>query len=392
MTECATINWRDYVARQLGLVDACVLDAIRDQFEIAFSLFAHLACGDEFLNALYARRYLLGYLIARFASSVDFYLSQSRDIGRYQRQSRSASDMQSEGVNQSSRKSDTTSISREDSFARSEANSASEDYTTSQSASSQSVVSDDVGSGASVSQARGTQSERSDSADDSTSEDRGRSQTVGYDTEGHLTTGHSGAKGTAEFFYSATQSADGVSDSHVGSSSMFTAGDESGYTVGNFLGTSSESDRHSASASSYFNAQADSVSRSNSASSSVSRGFSDSQSSQRDEGRGFGISESRSSSQQSSRYDMESDSESFTDSTGVTSMRQEVFAKDLSDIVLHLKNMYNNNEIDIAHYIASRNKMLFAKKMLQIEVSMPPCWGVYAPAVIRGDRLDICVN
>lgn len=392
MANCATIDWREYVARQLGLVDSCVVDAIRDQFEIAFSLFAHLACGDEFLNSLYAKRYLLGFLIARFTSAVDFYVSQSRDIGRYRRDSKSQSDMQSESATQSSRKADTIALSREDSFARSEASSTSEDFTTSQSSSAQSVVADDTGSGASQSQARGSQSERSDSADDSTSEDRGRSQTVGYDTEGHLTTGHSGAKGTAEFFFSATQSADGVSDSHLGASSMFTAGDESGYTVGNFLGTSSESDRHSATSSSYFNALSDSVSQSNSASSSVSRGFSDAQSTQRDEGRGFGISESRSTTQQSSRYDMQSDSESETDIEGVTSMKQEVFAKDLSDIVSHLQRMYENNELDIAHYIASRNKMLFMQRAIQLVAQLPSCWSIYAPTIIRGDRLEICLN
>jgi hypothetical protein len=388
MVQC-NVDWREYVLEQLGLVDPCARDILADHIDIAFCLFAHLACGDEFLNSLYAKRYLLSVLIARFTSAVDYYVSQARDIGRYLRTTESESNAQSESAAQSSRRADTTATSREDSFARSEARSYSEDYTVGQSSSSQSTVADDIGSGASQSTARGQQSERSDTADDSTSASDGRSRTTGFDVSAALSTGHSGGRSTAEFFSVTTTSFDGSSDGLSEASSTQSASNEAGYTVGNYLSESSESDSANASSFSYFNELSDSVSQSNSASSLTGRGQTDAESIQRDNSRGFGIAESRSTTQQSMRYDAESEAQSRTDIEGTTTTNQEVFAKDLSDITKHLHWMYDNNERDIQAYVAARNKMIFASAFLQRTVEAQKCWQItYIPKLLKHDWLN----
>lgn len=380
MSECRT-DWREYILRQLGLVDPCAVQTLQDQVDIAFAIYAYLACGDPFLNALYAKRYLLSILIARFTAAVNYYVSQSRDIGRYLRESKSESNAQSEAVSQSSRRADTTATSREDSFARSEARSASQDYTVGQSSSAQSTVADDTGSGASQSQARGSQSEQTDTSDDSNSASDGRSQSVGFDVSAGLSTGHSGARSTAEFFTVTTTSFDGSSEGLNEASSSQTSSRESGYTLGNYLSESSESDRSNASSFSFFNELSDSVTQSTSASSSTGRGETDSESTQRDNNRGFGIAESRSTTQQSSRYDAQASSESATDIYGATNSYHEVFAKDLSDLVRHLQFMYDNNESDIRAYVAARNKMIFANDMILRKSEPDVC--IFTPAMIK---------
>jgi hypothetical protein len=90
---------------------------------------------------------------------------------------------------------------------------------------------------------------------------------------------------------------------------------------------------------------------------------------------------------------MQSDSEMESEVEGKTVMNQEVFAKDLSDIVRHLHWMYDNNEADIKEYVASRNRMIFINGYLQRFAEKPKCWDkIYVPVLLKHDNLNVCLN
>ena len=388
-----TVNWREYVLDQLSLVDGCVRDILSEHIRTAFCIFAPLACGDEFLNALYAKRYLLSVLIAQFTSAVDYYTSKARDIGRYKRETRSRSDMQAESVAQSSRRADTVAISREDSFNRSEARSVSQDYSASQSAGNQSTVMDDIGSGASRSLALGTQLERGNTSEDASSRSDSSGRNTNVDSFASYSFGAGGTVSQTALFQITSSSAEGQSEffcsNQRGRGSQF----ETGSSRGIYTTSSLDQDEATATSFSYFNELMDIISQQNFASSGLSRGATDSTTTQRDEGRGFGIAESRSTTQQSSRYDMKSDSEMESEIEGKTVMNQEVFAKDLSDIVRHLHWMYDNNEADIKEYVASRNRMIFINDYLQRFAEKPKCWDkIFVPVLLKHDNLNVCLN
>ena len=392
MTTCK-VNWRDYVLDQLSLVDGCARDSLAEHIRTAFCIFAPLACSDEFLNALYAKRYLLSVLIAQFTSAVDYYTSRAKDIGRYKRETRSRSDMQAESAAQSSRRADTTATSREDSFNRSEARSVSQDYSASNSFGNQSTVADDIGSGASQSRARGTQIERGNTREDASSNSISNSRGLNVESFASYTFGASGAKSRTGLFEVVTNSTEGSSEFFCNRQIGSNSSTDFGTSRGTYTMSSLERDESRATSFSYFNELMDSISRQDFASSGIARGASDSTSTQRDEGRGFGIAESRSTTQSSSRYDMESEAEMESTIRGTTTMNQEVFAKDLSDIVKHLHWMYDNNERDIEEYLASRNRMIFVNGYLQRFADKPKCWDqVFLPVLLKHDNLNACLR
>jgi len=387
------IDWRDYVLDQLSLVDGCVRDTLNEHIRAAFCIFAPLACSDEFLNALYAKRYLLSVLIAQFTSAVDYYTSKAKDIGRYKRETKSRSDMQAESAAQSSRRADTTATSREDSYNRSEARSVSQDYSASQSAGNQSTVMDDIGRGESRSLAVGSQLERGNTSEDSQSRSDSFASNRNVDSFASYSFGAGGSVSQTGLFQISTNSSEGSSEFFCSRQIGRGLSNDTGFSRGTYTMSSLDRDETTATSFSYFNELMDSVSQQSFASSGLSRGASDSTTTQRDEGRGFGIAESRSTTQQSSRYDMQSESEMESEVEGKTVMNQEVFAKDLSDIVRHLHWMYDNNERDIAEYVASRNRMIFINGYLQRFAQKPDCWErVFVPALLKHDNLNVCLN
>lgn len=382
------VDWRAYLLRQLSAVSGrCASDA-ESQVDIAFAVYAPLACGDEFLNMLYAKRHLLSFLVARYSSAVDFYSSRTNDVGRYLRQSESRSYDQSTTAAQSSRRADTVAQSREDSTARSETQSVSQDYQYGRSRARQEADSRDVGRGENASRSQGQSSEDASAREDGQGQSTGFGFVTNWDTGCQLFTSYDSTRTTIQPFFQNQRTATGSSE-HVDSRSAQNRQDvDRSQARSDYQARSRESSFDSSESYSVFTAAADNRSYSAAVSVGSGRGFTNSDTTQRDRGRGYGIAESRSTTQNSSRTQGEGRAEAKMDSTGTSFSRHDVTAQDLSDISKHLTMMMDANEKDLNEYISSRQRMLFIAAYLQRYAE----WGCLLddgrPYSIRGDAFD----
>lgn len=382
------VRWRDYILAQIAPLTLDCSQEAAEQFDVGYALYAFLACGDEFLNALYAKRHLLTYLIARYASKVDYYTSFTRDIGRYLRESKSESQDFSTSTSQSSRRADTVALSREDSTSESRSALFSQDYTTARSASEQRTTADDTGFGETVARSEGRSEEQSRSQEDGSSRSASGAAASSAESSCAMHTSYDVARANLSLASINTSLSGGSEHLEGRSFTNRSDADESSSRV-DFQARASETSEDFATSQSYFNDNSDSISNSNSASASASAGFTDSDTTQRDRGQGFGISESRSTTQNSGITYGRGESESEMDSIGVSVSRHEVNAQDLSDIAQHLAMMYELNEQDIASYIAARNKMKFLASYLQRYADPLICVGrVFEPRVLKHDVLN----
>lgn len=359
------VDWRAYLLRQLGAVsERCSRDAER-QVDIAFALYAPLACGDEFLNMLYAKRHLLAYLIARYASAVDYYHSRTVDIGRYKRESESRSLDQSTSASQSSRRADTVAQSREDSFSRHETRSTSQDYQFGRSRSRQESESRDAGYGESASRSFSESREQSQASEDGRSQSQSTGFVTNWDTTCSLFTSHDSTRSNVQPFYVENRSLSGGSEYMRGRGAQSRQDVERANARSQYFARAQDSSFDTSESFSFFNNVADNRSLTTTVSVGSGRGVTESDSQQRDSGRGYGIAESRSTTQHSSRTQGRGEGESRMDSHGVTTSRHDVTAQDLSDIAKHLTAMYDANERDIEEYVRARNRMLFAQRYIE---------------------------
>lgn len=392
LIKCPT-SWREYILAQLENIVNCD-DAINQQLDVAFLVYAPLACGDEFLQALYAKRHLLGYLIAVYASRVDYYQSFTTDVGRYKREAEGFSNDFSVLTAQSSRRADTTAISREDSFSNTDMELTSQDYNYARNRSEQRTTADDTGYGENRAQARSRGVEDSSSQEDGTSRSDSTGYATNWDTACSLFSGYDSTRTQAQLFYSETRSTSGNSEFLRSRGTQFRQDVDSSRNRTLFTARSSDTTEDTSESYSYFNEVADTIATSGSSTNSVGRGFTDSTTRQRDRGNGFGIAESRSTTQNSSSSFGRGESQSQMDSEGRGYSKHDVTAQDLSDIAKHLTMLYDLNEQDIQHYIAARNKMLFIGGYLERYAEMPRCFRYpYAPVVLKHDRLatKVCV-
>lgn len=391
MIQCA-VDWRDYILRQLQNVVSCDDEETQRQLDMAFLVYKPLACNDEFLLSLYAKRHVLAYLIALYASKVDYYQSFTKDTGRYKREAEGNSRDFSIITAQSSRKADTVSTSREDTFSNHDTELRSEDYSYSRNRSEQRTTGDDTGYGENRSRSRSQGNELSTSQEDGRSETRSQGYTTNYDTSCSLFSGYELTQSEAPFFYSEVRSASGNSEFLRSRASQFRQEYDISRNRTQFSATSRDVTEDTSESYSYFNENADTISSSGASTNSVGRGFTDSSTRQRDRGFGFGIAESRSTTQNSSVSYGRGESQSQMDSEGRAYSKHDVNAQDLSDIAQHLTMMYDLNEQDIKVYIGARNKMLFINGYLNRYADAAPCIRYpYAVKLLQHDRLNAVV-
>lgn len=380
------VDWREYLLAQFGALHQCAREDAEEQIDFAFCLYAPLACGDEFLQMLYARLHLISYLVAKYASKVDFYQSRTTDIGHYRRDAKSQATDQTRSVSQSSRRSDSLARSQEDSTARHETETRSADYALSRSRSQQETESDDVGRGETRSDSRGSSREESSAREDGTSFSISNTSYGDWNVDCSISQSYDSSRSNAFLFYATTHSLSGASEYLRNQASRFRRESENSRSRSDYSALATGSSEDASTSLSWFNAQADARSYTASSSINEARGETDVTMTQRDQGRGWGISESRARAQGSGQMTARSRSDAESDSEGRSSSQHIVTAQDLSDIAKHLLMMHEHAERALNEYVKSRNQMLFAQDYIRRYVEPMGCV-IWRPYTVREDNL-----
>ncbi len=380
------VDWRDYLLAQFEALHQCAREDAEEQIDFAFCLYAPLACGDEFLQMLYAKLHLISYLVAKYASKVDYYRSRSNDASNYRRDAKSEANEQSRSVTQSTRRSDSLARSREDSNARHETETTSRDYSLSRARSQQETESDDVGRGETRSDSRGVSREQSSAQEDGTSFSIANTSYGDWDIGCSLAQSYDTSNSRAVLVYAQTRTVSGSSEYLRNRASRFRRESENARSRSDYSALATGTSEDASTSLSWFNAQADGRSYTAASSINEARGETDVTMSQRDAGRGWGISESRSRSQGSGQMSSRSRSEAVSDNEGRSVMQSIITAQDLSDISKHLLVMHEHAQRDLDEYVRARNRMLFIADYIARYVEPMGC-AVWRPYTMQSDNL-----
>ncbi len=352
----------------LQAIHPCVEGIIEGKIDDAFRIYRWLACQDDFLNYLLARRHLLQVIYAHFLSDVDYYRSITRDRGYYDREQTARSQAQSVNVSNAASRSDSVGRSRSDATQNGESLTTSESSNVAQDTSRGESQMDDVGYGGTRALtfgfARATR--RVAELGGSRSLSQGFSERSGAFCNHYVA--HQHGTGRVDFFYSRSITLNGSSEmqreTQRGQSDRRSATRAlSRYSA---QGVSvAQSDTPANENFNFTREVMDSRSENRSDGSLVGRSYTNSDSYERGRGTSWSLNEARGKSVTSSKGDAKSESESKMDSSGSTTSTHHVFAESLSQLAKHVMQLIENNEQLIEKRKKDTRNNLFAAEYLR---------------------------